>query len=90
MVVKKIKNPQKSASKAVRIGGLLDYIRNPEGKNQNEKCVHAGAKGFLTGTPHGQKAEMLALSQEAVRSKDTVNHYVVSWQAGEHPSHQQI
>lgn len=90
MVVKKIKNPKKSASKAVRIGGLLDYIRNPEGKNENEKCVHAGAKCFLTDTPQSQKAEMLALSQEAVRSQDTVNHYVISWQAGEHPSHQQI
>jgi hypothetical protein len=33
---------------------------------------------------------MLALSQEAVRSKDTINHYVMSWQAGEQPSHAQI
>ena len=38
----------------------------------------------------GQKAEMLALSQEAVRSKDTVNHYVLSWHEGEVPSPEQI
>jgi hypothetical protein len=90
VVVKKIKNPKKSASKAARIGGLLDYILNPESKNADEKCVYAGARAFLTDTPSGQKAEMLALSQEAVRSRDTVNHYVMSWQAGEQPSHQQI
>ncbi len=90
MVVKKIKNPKKSASKAARIGGLLDYILNPESKNENEKCVYSGSRGFLTDTHNSQKAEMLALSQEAVRSKDTVNHYVISWQEGKQPSHQQI
>jgi hypothetical protein len=90
MIVKKIKNPKKSATKAVRIGGLLDYILNPENNNANEKCVYSGARSFITDTPQSQKAEMLALSQEAVRSKDTVNHYVISWQEGEQPSHPQI
>ena len=90
MVVKKIKNPKKSATKAARIGGLLDYILNPENQNTNEKCVYSGSRNFLTDTSKSQKAEMLALSQEAVRSKDTVNHYVMSWQVGEQPSHAQI
>ncbi|MFA6064187.1 MAG: TraI/MobA(P) family conjugative relaxase [Gallionella sp.] len=90
MVVKKIKNPKKSATKAARIGGLLDYILNPETHSANEKCVYSGSRNFLTDTSKSQKAEMLALSQEAVRSKDTVNHYVMSWQAGEQPSHAQI
>ena len=90
MVVKKIKNPKKSATKTARIGGLLDYILNPENQNANEKCVYSGSRNFLTDTSKSQKAEMLALSQEAVRSKDTVNHYVMSWQAGEQPSHAQI
>ncbi|MEI6420588.1 MAG: TraI/MobA(P) family conjugative relaxase [Lentisphaerota bacterium] len=90
MIVKKIKNPKKSATKTARIGGLLDYILNPENKNANEKCVYSGSRNFLTDTSKSQKAEMLALSQEAVRSKDTVNHYVMSWQEGEQPSHAQI
>ena len=90
MVVKKIKNPKKSATKTARIGGLLDYILNPENQNANEKCVYSGSRNFLTDTSKSQKSEMLALSQEAVRSKDTVNHYVMSWQAGEQPSHAQI
>ncbi len=90
MVVKKVKNPRKSASKALRIRKLADYIRNPETENRREKCVQHGARGFLTATAEGQKAEMLALSEEAVRSRDTVNHYVLSWQEGEVPTPAQI
>jgi len=90
VVVKKVKNPRKSASKALRIRKLADYIRNPETENRKEKCVQHGAWGFLTETAEGQKAEMLALSEEAVRSRDTVNHYVLSWQEGEVPSPAQI
>ena len=90
MIGRKIENPRKSASKVVRIDRLLDYIRNPGIENRNEKCIYAGARGFLTELPQGQKAEMLALSEEAVRSKDTINHYVLSWQEGEHPNSGQV
>ena len=90
MIVKKIKNPQKSASKAVRVGRLADYIVSPERENSNEKCIYAGARGFICDDHQSQKAEMLALSQEAVRSKDTINHYVLSWREGEQPSHEQV
>lgn len=38
----------------------------------------------------GPESGMLALSQEAVRSKDTVKHYVLNWQKGEVPSPKQI
>jgi hypothetical protein len=90
MIVKKVKNPQKASSKAVRIRKLTNYIRSPENENSREKCIYSGARGFLTDTPHGQTAEMLALSQEAVRSKDTINHYVLSWHEGEQPSSEQV
>ncbi|MGI4827139.1 MAG: relaxase/mobilization nuclease domain-containing protein [Janthinobacterium lividum] len=69
---------------------LADYIRNPETENKQEKCVQHGSRGFLTETAEAQKAEMLALAEEAVRSPDTVNHYVLSWQEGEVPSPAQI
>ena len=90
MIVKKVKNPQKSASKAVRISRLTGYIREPKRENAQEKCIHAGARGFITDEPHSQTAEMIALSQEAVRSKDTINHYVLSWREGEQPSLEQV
>ncbi|URR10764.1 TraI/MobA(P) family conjugative relaxase [Enterobacter roggenkampii] len=90
MIVKKVKNPQKAASKAVRISRLTGYIREPERENSQEKCIHAGARGFITDEPQSQTAEMIALSQEAVRSKDTINHYVLSWREGEQPSPEQV
>jgi hypothetical protein len=90
MIASKVGNPKKSSSKAVRCGKLLDYILNPENENSNEKCVYSGSRGFLTDNPQSQKAEMVALSQEAVRSKDTINHYVLSWREGEYPTPEQI
>lgn len=90
MIVKKVKNPKKSAAKATRIGALVDYILTPERDNSSEKCIYDGARGFICDDRQSQKAEMLALAQEAVRSKDTVNHYVVSWREGEHPSPDQV
>ncbi|WP_321947199.1 TraI/MobA(P) family conjugative relaxase [Paraburkholderia sp. J10-1] len=90
MIGKKVKNPRKSASKATRIYTLVAYVRCPETKGGSEKCSYAGARGFLTDAPESQTAEMLALSQEAVRSADTISHYVLSWQEGEHPSPEQV
>ena len=90
MIVKKIKNPHKAASKAVRVSRLTDYIRDPERSNAQEKCIYAAARGFITDEPQSQTAEMVALSQEAVRSKDTINHYVLSWREGEQPTPEQI
>jgi hypothetical protein len=90
MIVKKVKNPQKSASKSVRVDRLVDYICDPEHENSNEKCLYAGARGFISSDYASQKAEMLALSQEAVRSRDTINHYVLSWHEGEQPTPEHV
>ncbi|MFL9903334.1 DNA-primase RepB domain-containing protein [Paraburkholderia fungorum] len=68
----------------------MDYITSPERENRNEKCAYDGARGFICEDRQSQRAEMLALSQEAVRSKDTINHYVLSWREGEQPSAEQV
>ena len=90
MIAKKIANPRKSAPKAVRIRLLADYVRNPETESATEKCVYAGARGFLTNTPAAQTAEMIALAEGAVRSRDPITHFVFSWALGEHPTNQQV
>jgi len=90
MIAKKVKNPMKAATKAGRVRKLTEYIRAPERRDSTEKTVYTGARGFLAETPEGQTAEMLALAQEAVRSKDPVNHYVLSWQEGEQPTPAQV
>ena len=90
MVVKKVANPDKSASKAVRIDRLASYIRAPEGESETEKCVYDGSRGFLTTTASGHVAEMTALAQDASRTRDPIVHYVISWRDGEHPTEAQI
>ena len=90
MIGKKVPNPDHSASKAVRIGSLAAYIRAPESESSTEKCVHYGGRGFLTETPTAQAAEMLALAEDAVLTRDPVNHYVLSWREGERPTPEQV
>ena len=76
--------------KAKRIEGLGDYLQKSGATDAREKCIYSGARGFLARTPVGQKMEMIGLAQEAVRSKDPISHYVLSWQQGEQPQPAQI
>lgn len=89
MISKKVPNPKKSASKSERVRGLADYILEPGKANGVEKCIYSGAEGFLTSTPEGHKAEMIALAEEAVKSKDPVDHWVLSYHFDEHPTQDQ-
>ena len=90
MVGKKVANPKRVAGKAERIIALTDYVRAPEGANSEEKCIYTGARGFQSDRPMVQTREMVALAEEATRSRDPVNHYVLSWREGEHPTAVQI
>lgn len=89
MIVKKVRNPKKSSSKSSRISGLTNYVREPETENKLEKCIHTEAENFISDTPHGQTAEMIALASEAVKSKDPIDHWVLSWKANEQPTIEQ-
>jgi hypothetical protein len=89
MIIKYITNPKMQSSKATRIGSLLDYI---------EADVHSGAQkaeyvcasgNFYSDSLQGQRAEMIALATEATRSKDPVDHWLMSWKEGEQPTHAQ-
>ena len=90
MIVKKVKNPYKSASKRTRIRRLADYILAPESENATEKCIQIVSRGFLSDDPEIQVAEMVALAQDATRSKDPILHCVISWKRHERPTHDQI
>ncbi|WP_419805709.1 TraI/MobA(P) family conjugative relaxase [Terriglobus sp.] len=83
MIVKKIPNPRKPSTKAARIGGLLDYIE-ADGEQKVELRFATG--DFLSDSRQGQRAEMIALASEAKRSKDPVDHWLLSWKAGEQPT----
>ena len=90
MIIKKIRNPKKSASEAIRVRALAQYIHTPELEDATEKCLYWGAREFFSDTLHGQMAEMVALAEDAPRSRDPIEHYVLSWRAGEHPSDAQV
>ena len=89
MIIKKIKS-SKIKSKAASIRDLADYIRVPEKANPAEKVMYAGGRGFICDSHAAQREEMIALAAEAVRSKNPVNHYIMSWREGEQPSPAQI
>ena len=90
MIVKKVDNPDQSSTKAERIRALTNYILSPERENKTEKCVYAGARGFICQTPHAQQREMIALAQAAVRSPDPISHWILSWSEGEQPTLAQV
>lgn len=90
MIAKKVVNPDKSSTKGERIRALTNYIRAPEKQSKAEKCVYAGARGFICQTPDAQQREMIALAQAAVRSPDPIAHWILSWREGEQPTQAQV
>lgn len=90
MIGKEVENKDKSSSKASRTGGLAKYITDLEAKITTGKCTYSNDMGFISRTKPAQIKEMIGLSQEAVRSKDTIKHYLFSWKQGEHPSNSQM
>jgi hypothetical protein len=89
MIVKYIANPKTQSSKAARIGSLLDYIE-ADGRADAQKAEYIGANGnFYSDSQQGQRAEMVALATEATRSKDPVDHWLLSWKEGEQPTQAQ-
>jgi hypothetical protein len=89
MIVKYIANPKTQSNKATRIGSLLDYIE-ADGRADAQKAEYIGANGnFYSDSQQGQRAEMVALAMEATRSKDPVDHWLLSWKEGEQPTQAQ-
>jgi hypothetical protein len=89
MIGKKVaKNAERAGrkSKASNIRDLTDYIAAP---GTEEKLLYENGRNFLSGTLPAQQAEMIALAQEAPRSRDPVSHYILSWREGEQPTDDQ-
>lgn len=90
MISKHIRNPDAKAAKHRRIIKLVEYILNPQTESATEKCVYHGARGFITAERSMQLGEMIALSEDATRSKNTVEHFVLSLREGEKPTPEQV
>lgn len=89
MIVKKVPR-SKTKNKTASIRDLADYIREPHNQNPDEKVLYANGRGFLCDSHAAQREEMVALAAESVRSKNPVNHYIMSWREGEQPSPEQV
>lgn len=90
VVAVKIPNPKAAGSKSSRVQGLAKYIAEPQSENANEKCIHLGTRGFLSQTFGSQVAEMIALADECVKSKDPIRHDVITFKEGESPTVKQL
>ncbi len=78
------------AAQAARVEGLADDTGRAAAEPARQKCIYGGVRGFQTTSHAARKAEMLALAQTSAHSKDPINHYVLSWPAGEQPTPAQV
>ena len=90
MIVKKLKRTSFKKSKAVMIGGLVDYILAGHDDRGKDKLAYAGSRNFLTSTVAAQKKEMISLAEESIQSKMPVTHWILSWQENEQPTREQV
>lgn len=90
MIIKKLKRTNFKKSKAVMIGGLVDYILAEQDDNGKDKLAYAGSRNFLTTTVAAQKKEMISLAQESIQSRMPVTHWILSWQENEQPTREQV
>lgn len=94
MIVKKVPNPKGGGSKSGRVGGLVNYIAALEVSNgidhshgaKNEKCVHFETANFVSENLQTQIKEMAALATSNVKSKDPIDHWMLSWRSDEKPT----
>lgn len=91
MIFKKIR-AKKVKQKAAHVGDLIGYITD-ELRGGDDTMQRVGlviSRNFLFDDLPLQISEMATLASESVRSKNPVNHYVMSWREGELPTPQQI
>ena len=90
MILKKFKRTSFQKTKAAMIGGLVDYVLAHKDEEGNRKRLYAFGMNFLTGTTEAWKREMIALAEEAVKSRMPVAHWAMSWQENEMPDREQV
>lgn len=90
MILKKFKRTNLTKTKRSMIGGIVDYVLSETDEDGRSKCVWSTALNFIAATRKGQRAEMISLAEESVRSRMPVTHWLLSWNENEIPTEQQI
>ncbi len=73
----------------MHISDLLRYVAEPDDSHELRVGL-VGIRELMTTTLDGHIAEMTALASECVKSRNPLNHYVVSWREGERPTNDQL
>ena len=91
MIVKKVNTSKTAApkSKASNVRALVDYIAGVAGGGDGEKVEHRGVFNLLSVDHDGQVQEMIDLAEVACRSRQPVQHWILSWREGEQPTSRQ-
>jgi hypothetical protein len=92
VIVKKVGRSKgaPAKSKATQVRALADYIAGPHAGGDGEKVEHRGGLNFLNIDHDGQVEEMIDLAELARRSPQPVQHWIMSWREGEHPTPVQV
>ncbi|HEU4959093.1 MAG TPA: relaxase/mobilization nuclease domain-containing protein [Sphingomonas sp.] len=70
---------------------LVAYMTSEKGPDlSTERLLHIGSRGFVNKTLNGQRLEMMATAQVAVRSPNPIDHWLLSWREGEFPTPEQV
>ncbi len=72
------------------ISGLVDYVLAENDENGQQKCAWHFSENFIAATKNGQRAEMIALAEESIKSKMPCAHWMMSWNENEIPDEAQI
>lgn len=69
---------------------LVTYMASQGLHDGPERLMQMGARNFVCSDLDGQRAEMMAVAQAAVRSRNPIDHWLLSWREGEIPSAGQV
>lgn len=90
MILKKFKRTNLSRTKRSMIGELVDYVLAEKDADGKQKCAWHFSENFIAATKNGQRAEMIALAEESIKSKMPCTHWLMSWNENEIPDEGQI
>lgn len=90
MILKKFKRTNLSRTKRSMIGELVDYVLAEKDADGKQKCAWHFSENFIAATKNGQRAEMIALAEESIKSKMPCAHWMMSWNENEIPDEAQI
>lgn len=90
MIVKKMKNTRADKSKAAHIAHTLDYICAVMEHEPGDKCLWIGSHNMHAIDHQERKIEMIELAEKSVKSKNPMQHVLLSFRREDQITEEQI